>query len=266
MSSCFASTMKLENGPDGLWLAEVDESWGQGRALFGGIQAALVVQACETQLGAEERQLRTLAMSFCRAAQPGRLEVEARLERAGRYISHLSARLSQDGEVVATALATFARDRNDPLVFEERLALDLPEPEALSRPRSHPFLPTFLQHFDIRFVPGFSPYAGGQVAEAKGWLRFAEPITIDGKALAALLDVWPPAVLTTLAPPRSSASVDLRYDIVTPMPIVDAGPEDFLAFDCRVLDWRAGQGIDEGELRTRDGRLIARIRQLRAIF
>lgn len=266
MPNTFASASLLHPTAAGRFLGHVDASWGQGRALFGGIQAALLVRAYDATLSDPERQLRTLSVAFCRATTAGELTVEARLEREGRYISHLSARLLQDGEVVATSLAVYARDRNDPLVLDDAEPPVLPPPESLPITPPHPLLPAFTRHFDTRFVPGTAPYSGGDEAETRGWVRFAEPTLLDAAALATLLDVWPPAVITILAPPRSSASVDLRYDIVSPLPIAGATPEDFYAFRCRNLHWRAGHGIDEGELWTRDGRAIARVRQLRATF
>lgn len=266
MVNTFASTSRLTPGADGLLHGEIDESWGQGRALFGGIQAALMVRALDHALADKERQLRTLSIAFCRAAAAGAIEAEARLEREGKYVSHLSARLQQGGEVVATSLAVYARDRDDALAIDDAAPPALPPPEELPTAGPHPFIPAFVRHFDMRFVPGTAPYSGSAVAEARGWVRFKEPAPLDAAALAALLDVWPPAVLTTLAPPRSSASVDLRYDILQPLPIAGAADDDFYAFRCRILHWRAGHGIDEGELWSRDGRPVARIRQLRAIF
>lgn len=266
MTTHFASTSLLSAGDDGLLHGDIDESWGQGRALFGGIQAALLVRALDGALADPARQLRTLSIAFCKAAHGGALEAEAKLEREGKYISHLSARLLQNGEVVATSLAVYARDRDDDLVLDDAAPPELPAPEELETAGPHPFIPAFVRHFDLRFVPGTAPYSGSAIAEARGWVRFAEPAPLDAAALAALLDVWPPAVLTLLRPPRSSASVDLRYDILQPLPIAGAQDDDFYAFRCRILHWRAGHGIDEGELWTRDGRPVARIRQLRAIF
>lgn len=267
MSTSFAAASRLEATTEGRLRARIDESWGQGRALFGGIQAAVLVRALETALADKERQLRTLSVAFCRAAASGEIEAEARLERDGKYVSHLSARLLQNGEVVATSLAVYARDRDDALAIDDATPPELPPPEELQKAGPPPFTPpAFVHHFNTLFVPGTAPYSGNPVAEARGWVRFAEPAPLDAAAFAALLDVWPPAVLTTLAPPRSSASVDLRYDLLQPLPLAGAADDDFYAFRCRILHWRAGHGIDEGELWTRDGRPVARIRQLRAIF
>lgn len=262
----FTRASRLETLEPGRYHGQIDASWGQGRALFGGIQAALLVRACEAALDDPERRLRTFQMAFCRACQPDGVEVSARLERGGRYVSHLSARLSQDGETVATALAVYGRDRDDPLAVEGAEPPVLPPPEELVRVEPRPPIPVFTGHFDMRFVPGTQPYAGGDRAEVEGWVRFLEPEPLDAAAMAALLDVWPPSILTVLAPPRASASVDLRYDLLQPLPLAGAAPDDFYAFRCRILHWSAGHGVDEGELWTRDGRPVARVRQLRVIF
>ncbi len=266
MPQSFNDASTLQSMEPGRYLARLDESWGQGRALFGGIQAALLVRACESLLDDDTRHLRTFSLSFCRAAAAGEFEVEARLERGGRYVSHFSTHLVQGGETVATAIAVFARDRDDTLTFEGAEPPELPEPESIDRLPPHPAIPVFTRQFDTRFVPGTEPYAGAEEPEVAGWVRFAQPTNLDSAAMAALLDVWPPAVLSTLAPPRASASVDLRYDILQPLPLAGADARDFFAFRCRIIHWSAGHGIDEGELWSRDGRPVARVRQLRVIF
>lgn len=261
----FDAASRLRPTAAGRLGARVDASWGQGKALFGGIQAALLVRALESVVSGDGRSLRTLAISFCRAAEAGELELDAGIDREGRNVTHAHARLLQGDGVVATALATFARDRDDARAWNEATPPQLPPPAQLER-LVHPLAPVFLRHFDVRFVDRQAPFAGGDEPQVTGWVRFGEPVPIDAAALAALLDVWPPAVLATLAEPRPSTSVDLRYDLLTPPPIGGLADDDYLAFRCRVLHWHGGHGVDEGEVWTRDGRPVARIRQLRAVF
>ncbi|MEZ4339430.1 MAG: thioesterase family protein, partial [Sandaracinaceae bacterium] len=53
---------------------ELTEDWYQGRALYGGLTAAILVRAMETHAG-EARPLRMLHATFCAPATAGPAEV-----------------------------------------------------------------------------------------------------------------------------------------------------------------------------------------------
>lgn len=264
----FRDVTRLEPLGSGRFTARFDETWGQGRALYGGIQAAVVARALRELIVDDERALRTLALHFCRPAAPGSIEVRATLEREGRSVTQASARLVQGDELVATALATLARPRDvERPPFDETTRPDLPPVESLERVPPSPMLPAFLGHMDLRFAPGTEPFCGAGEREVRGWCRILDPGVPDEAWLAGLLDVWPPAVLPTLAEPRPSSSVDLRYDLLGGgRRFADVDPGSFFAFRCRAFHEADGYSVDEGELWTGTGRPLARVRQLRVVF
>lgn len=262
----FADVTRLHRLDDGTFEARFDESWGQGRALYGGIQAAALVRAFRESGVPEERSLRTLALHFCRAAAPGELEVRAEVERSGRYVTQTSGRILQEGETMATALASFARPRGEDREVRGNEMPELPPPEALPEVPLGPHVPSFLQHADLRLTADSAPFSGAETPDVAGWCRLLDPGPLDDAVLAGILDLWPPSLLPVLPEPRPAASVDLRYDVFGEWPPEGAGPETFWPFRCRTLHADAGYVVDEGELWSPDGRAIARVRQLRALF
>jgi acyl-CoA thioesterase len=94
-------------GP-GRFGATVDESWQVGRGPNGGYLAALVLRALIATVGDPERSPRSLTVHFLVPPEPGPVEVVVAVERTGRSLVSLSARMVQGERVVALALAAFS--------------------------------------------------------------------------------------------------------------------------------------------------------------
>jgi hypothetical protein len=105
----------------------------------------------------------------------------------------------------------------------------------------------------------------GPRAISGGWIRFADPRPFDALAMAALWDVWPPAVFARAfeqrfrgAVPTVEATVYFRRRL--PLPAM--GPEDSVLL--RVESTMADEGFCEesAELWSPSGALLAQARQL----
>src|SRR5688500_4058906 len=77
--------------------ARIPAGWGQGRATFGGLVAALAVRAARQRLP-EPRPCRALVASFPGPVAPGDVELRVRELRHGRAVSHLQVEVAQGGE------------------------------------------------------------------------------------------------------------------------------------------------------------------------
>ena len=84
------------------------------------------------------RAPRSLTIHYARAPQPAGCSIDAALERQGRSLSTLSARMEQDGELVALALAAFSVPWDAPEVAE----LAMPD-VAAQDPEREPGIPLF---------------------------------------------------------------------------------------------------------------------------
>ncbi len=75
----------------------VPASWGQGRAVFGGLMVALMHEAMRAKLG-EGRPVRSLAVTFVGPATPQvPISFEVEVLREGKAVSTLLGRAVQEG-------------------------------------------------------------------------------------------------------------------------------------------------------------------------
>jgi acyl-CoA thioesterase len=262
----WSSALALAPIAPGRFRVRYDASWFQGRGALGGLVAAHLAGACERTVDDPGRPLRTFTAHFVAPAQAGEAEVLATVERAGGYVSSLTARVVQDGRPVAFATATFARRRES---FPDRVVDAMPRvtPASDTAPRA-PRLnaPPFTQHVDIRFTEPEVMLSGREDARLVGWIRGTDPQPASTPYVTTLLDCFPPSIFVWFDRPRPCATVDLSYHFFLPPPLPDV-PEDghFLyALECTgVTD---GYSEERGTMWTPDGRLLARVRQNIAVF
>src|SRR5262249_37938024 len=82
---------------DGVYAAVGSPDWRAGRGPHGGYLAAIVLRALTTAVADARRTPRSLTIHYTRAPEPGPVTISTTVERAGRSLSTLSARMEQDG-------------------------------------------------------------------------------------------------------------------------------------------------------------------------
>jgi acyl-CoA thioesterase len=216
----------------GRYAARIDRGWWIERGPNGGYMAAILVRAMSTEVADPARRVRSVSLHFLRPPADGDAWVEVVIERAGATLSTVTARMHQDGKLIAIALAAFATDR-DGADFSIR------------------------DRYDQRHCIGTAHGERGD-AVTGGWLRLAEGSAVDEHVLVAMSDAWYPAVFARLALPVGVPTIDLTVHLRNPAP---AGTEWVLVrFRTRVS---AGGFLEEdGELWHPDGTLLAQSRQL----
>ena len=89
----------------------IPSDWGQGRATFGGLVAALVFEVMASKV-ADDRAMRALQVSFVGPVEPDvPARVEAEVLREGKAVSQVQGRILQNGEPRLVCLASFGGDR-----------------------------------------------------------------------------------------------------------------------------------------------------------
>jgi acyl-CoA thioesterase len=216
-------------------------------------------------MGDPARSARSLTVHYTAPPVEGPVRVTTAVERVGRSLTTATARLHQDDRLLVLAMAAFSRSRPGP-EFHDATMPDAPPPEACP-PRwategRRP--PPIVERYDLRPVVQAPFLAGAPEAVAGGWMRLAEPRVVDALLAAALTDGWVPPVFSRVTAPVAVPTVDLTVHFRTALPLPDARPDDYLLgmFRSRV----AVQGFleEDGELWSRDGRLVAQSRQLAA--
>lgn len=251
---------------DGRFEARIDPGWFVVRGPNGGYVAAIVVRALEGALDDPERAARSLTVHYTAPPAQGPVTIETRVERAGRSLTTLSARMLQEGRLVALALGAFSKPRQA-LSFDDTRPPEVAPPAACRRlERTIPVH----ERYEQRPALGAPPFSGGDRALAGGWLRLAEaPRAPDAALVAAYTDAWPPAVFGRIARADLAGgvpTVDLTVHFRTTLPPAGAAADDFVLVAFRSRLAREGFLEEDGEIWSRDGVLLAQSRQLAVVI
>src|SRR3954470_23876795 len=87
---------------------EILPGWETARGPHGGYVMALLVRAMEHAVGDAARQPRSLTTHFLRPPAVGPITTSATVERAGRSMTTVTARLEQNGKPVALGVGAFS--------------------------------------------------------------------------------------------------------------------------------------------------------------
>ena len=251
--------------------AEMRRGWWIVRGPNGGYVAAVLLRALTETVGDPGRAPRSLTVHYAAPPAEGAVRIETRVERTGRSLSTLSARMTQDGRLLALALAAFSAPRAALELHHARM------PEAAPPERCAPrgvlpggFALPIHQRYEQLWAVGGRPYSGAGEALCGGWIRFAEgPRTPDALAVAAFTDAFPPTVMSTLTPGSSLGAmptVDLTIHFRVSLPLPGLAPEAFLLAAFRAREAREGFFEEDGEIWTPDGVLVAQSRQLAVLM
>lgn len=245
---------------DGRFAATIDRGWWVQRGPHGGYVAAIVLRALTEALDDPARAPRSLTVHFTAPPAEGPVELTVRVERSGRSLTTLSARMTQGERLVALALAASAKPYPSAIEYAEPPPPARPFEEARSI-SEYPGMPDFIRLLDLRPALGARPFSGASEALTGGWMRLDEPQPLDPIAVTFYTDAWWPAVFPRLSAPALAPTIDLTVHFRATLP-VSSEPHDFLLGVFRSRAVREGFVEEDGELWTRDGVLIAQSRQL----
>ncbi len=244
----------------------IDPGWWITSGPNGGYLAAILMNAFAHACDDPIRTCRSCTVHFLSSAIAGAAEIEVTIERSGRSMTSMSARLVQQGRTIATALAAFSTDRPGP-GFSDPVMPVLPPPEQLEVPVFDSSLPPtavppMVERYEQRWAIGHRPFSGGDEALIGGWIRLAEPRPVDAAVVAAYSDAWMPAMFSRVVGGWGITTVDLTVHVRSAPPV---GYDDWCLVKFRSAVSADGFCEEDGEIWTRDGQLLAQTRQLAAI-
>ena len=252
---------------------EIETGWTQGRAVYGGLQGALLLAAIKARLagdGEDRQPLRSLTVSF--VAPPAGdepLQVEARVLRAGTNVTQCQATLLQGETILATGLASFGRHRESAVTVAPAHPMpELVDPETIEPfPYLEGLTPEFFRFVDLRLVSGGLPYTGSETAGMTGWMAFREPPAAFGEEhLVALADAWPPAVIQMLTDFAPASSLTWTLELVTELDAESAPDGGRFAYEVETDAAGDGYAHTHAMLWRPDGTLVAISRQTITVF
>jgi acyl-CoA thioesterase len=238
---------------DGRYRVRFDRRWWIARGPNGGIVAAKLVRAMEAELAAPERQLRSITVHYPAAPGEGEAEVAVQVERSGRSMSTVSARMTAGDRLLALALGAFSTEYEGIVDYTDGPMPPVSPPDPMPQPNDDAPMP-FIRNW--RMAPALGEH-GRPVTG--GWMAPREERALDAALLVALADAWVPApFVVTDGRPFAAPTIDLTVHVRAGLPR-PAGP---VLGEFRSSLARDGFFEEDGRLWAPDGTLLAHSRQL----
>jgi acyl-CoA thioesterase len=264
-----AVSLQRESGTERLFIAEVSPDWRAGRGPHGGYLAAILLRALIETVAEPDRSPRSLTIHYARAPEPGPVSIRVVLEREGRSLSTLSARMEQDGSLVALALAAFSVPWPAPEIYEEPMPdVAPPDPQRRSGKLLFEGAPPFTQHLVLQPRIGVIPFQGANAPmEVGAWLGLAEPRPLDALSLAFLSDAMFSPPFIRLTQPATSPTIDLTIHFRASLPRVTNPNPNELCF-ARFHTGLVHEGFfeEDGVIWGADGTVLVQSRQLAIVM
>lgn len=267
----FAEDTQLEKVSDGRYRGRLEPDWNIIRGANGGHIAAIVLRGMALEVNDAQRQPRSLTTHFLRVPASEPFEVEAKVERTGRTMSTVTARMVQNGKPIAICVSAFATERTGPDFSDLRMP-EVPPPDSLQTVPDRPGF-TFGHHFDFRPAigpliqgPGSRPESSASdPAEIGLWIRLREQLVADHLVVTQFMDAFAPAVFVKLGTGAGGAgvpTVEMTTHFRESLPLPGASGSDWYLGLFRTLSSSGGFIEEDGWLWSADGKLVAQSRQL----
>lgn len=200
--------------------AHVTDDWKQGRTTYGGLSAALCVEAALKTLP-DAPPLRSGQFAFIGPAA-GELAMETRVLRQGKSTLFVGVDLIGEQGLATRAILTFGAARESAVSYA-----DLPRPAVAAPEACELFFPPragpgFAGQFEVRMAGGARPLSG-QPPEYLLWIRHRDPAARSLAALIALADTPPPPAMTLFPKFGPISTMTWSIDIVGLPPEDDDG-------------------------------------------
>jgi len=259
-ATAFDRDTALTPAGDGVWDGAIADGWQTPRGPLGGYVMAIVLRGMELAVDDGERQARAATMHFLRVPEVGAVTVRAEVERAGRSLSTVTARLEQGGKLLGIAIAAYSKPWAGPTLEDAPMPEAAPpEPRAPVSPEfPRDNRPAFMSRLSMQHRFGDPPFTSADRGETGGWIGLLEERPVDALTIAVCADAWFPAPWPRLRELAPAPTIDLTVHFRAPLPL----PDTLLLghFDCRLI--RDGFFDENGMLWAPDGTLVAQSRQL----
>jgi len=263
-SSSFSQIINSLQRKDDYFETQIPATWMQGRASFGGLVAALGVEALQQTLGTAI-PLRTAQVAFIGPVGDGLLRIETTILRQGRNVTSMRADLIQGEQVACTVLACFGASRESVLSVSAPARPEVKSPEeSYCFPRKEGLTPKFLDHFDIRLAEGERPFTSGSDKNHGIWVRFNEPGPASMAHIIALADTPPPIPLSMLSAPANGSSLTWSLEFLTDD--IQANADEWWYVRAELTQCSNGYNQQRYSIWSPSGEAIAFANQVMAVF
>lgn len=246
----------------------IDTGWWiiagpNGGYIAGLVARAIDMEAADADPAAPLKHIRSLTLHYLRPPKEGPVSIDVTVERRGRSVVTVTARMFQGDVLVVVGVGAVAGSRTA-AEFDELVAPVVPLPETIAAPEipdDAPRIP-MTARYEMRPCVGSAAFEWtdeSRPAITGGWIRFEDDTPIDAIGLVALTDAWfPPVMHRFPGEPMAVPTVDLTVHIRR----LPEDPRDWVL--ARFTSPLAVDGylVEDGELWDRHGNLLAVSRQL----
>jgi len=244
------------------FVAEVDDTWLQGRSIVGGLQAAIAVSAMRSVL-ATELPLRVLQMTFMAPVPAGPVRVRARVLRAGKSATYVEAPIVDGQNAVALVVGIFGSRRPSKV----RVMPEQPEVNSES-PFDIPFMPglspNFVQHVSQRWLRGGLPFTASTSREMVLSVALRDEGTTAIEHVIAIADAVPPVALALLDTRAFGSSMTWTLEMLTDS--VNGMPLEGYRLDAEIVAGQDGYTSQSVLVWGPGGEALALSRQSMVVF
>ena len=234
----------------------------------------MLLRALTESVANPDRAPRSLTIHYARAPEPGPVQITTVIEREGRSLSTLSARMHQGEELVALVLAAFSVPWGGPEISDVQMpTVEPPDASREGVSLIEHGAPQFASRIVLQPRMEGLPFDGAeQPMEIRGWLGLAEPRPIDALSLAFFSDALIPAPFMRLAEPTAVPTIDLTVHFRARMPRwpssdrPDPDPAELCLARARTELIHDGFFVEDGTIWAADGTLLAQSRQLAIVI
>lgn len=243
--------------------AHVPEGWGQGRATYGGLVAALMQTHLE-RTTLQGRPLRSASIHFIGPVAPGEVQFSSELIRSGKSSLQAQCRLLQGGKTLAMLTATCGESRASEIIVPASLApASIGPDKGQAMPDLPGLVPDFMQRFDIRWGVGGLPFTRAASADISGWVQLREAMPantlLTPAIIMAYVDAWPPTTLQMFSRPAPVSTMTWTLDCeVLAEPITADG---WWQYEAQTLSSGDGYTVARSQLWSASGQLVASSQQ-----
>lgn len=262
MTSYTELLSSLTRRPDHSIEAHVPESWMQGRTTYGGLSAALSLQAALSLV--DDIPIRSAQVAFV-GPVGGNVTIKPTLLRRGKNTAFVSVDICAENDVTAQSIFAFGQARISALHFD-----DMPMPEVADPETARSFFregprPGFTQNFDMKGVLGDAPISGSSEKSIGLWMRHNDPkAPQDATAVLAIADAPPPAVMSMFTEPLRISSMTWMAEFMTDT--ISTDPDGWFFAQHTAQLAKDGYSSQSMRLWNRQGKPILVGRQTIAVF
>ncbi|MBQ4810712.1 thioesterase family protein [Pseudoalteromonas luteoviolacea] len=250
-------------------LITVPDTWSQGRTVFGGLSAALMLKHMYLQINDESRRLLSFNCNFVApllAETP--FTISTKILRSGKNVTQVETIIEQNELTCLVSLACFGVERQSSVnvpAHETPAKLNQSINPKQTLQYIEGLFPAFIQNIDLNLQHGAMPFSGATTTEIHGWMKFKgeEKGNLNELHVLALADAWPPTLLQLCNSPSPASTVSWYIEFLQPLASNDS---QWLGYQVATHQASGGYGTEDAKIFSQTGELIALSRQTVAVF